>query len=358
MSTNKQKAITPCLTIHYVADHSGCGAIRTIFPNDILNSTYGQSKKYEGIVSSRFFIDQNLLANAKVIRFQRQITNDQLKFIELIRQIRDKNNLPYKIIYDVDDLYTNVPNYNAASKFYNQPFIKENVSKVVNLVDIFTVTTYELKKEIETFKGTCKVKVIPNYVPKYIYRPTKEIIKKENNKPTVLWAGSATHFSLHDQGDFSLILDLIKNTTKEFDWLIMGISKDHIPYWFKDIAPKVKIINWMRSIQSFPSFLKELNADFGLAPLLNNPFNKCKSNIKCLDYASADILSICSNIVTYKDDSKVFLQDDWKEDRDQIIDIFQNKQKKEEIINKQNKMLDKYYLETKGISKYKELFGF
>ena len=109
-------------------------------------------------------------------------------------------------------------------------------------------------------------------------------------------------------------------------------------------------------IHSFPSILKELHADFGVAPLLNNSFNRCKSNIKYLDYASADIVAITSKLSPYKE-SQLFLHNDWKKDRAQILDIWNNPEKKKSILTKQRKTLNKYWLETTGLKKYKELFG-
>ena len=339
------------LSTWYCGDFSGCGYLRTILPNEYLNSVYGNSKKYEGLVSSRFLLEKSILPSIKNIHLQRQITNDQLKFIEAVKQIRDKHKLQYQIIYDVDDLYFNVPSYNNAGAFYNQPFIKENLQRIVNLVDVFTVSTYDLKKEIEAFKGTCKVKIVPNYVPKYIYRPY-EFPKPPNEKPKIIWAGSATHFNDFDTGDLGLILDLIKNTVDEFDWIIMGLA--NMPPWLACLEGKVKLMKWVRHIHSVPTILKELNIDFGLAPLLDNPFNRAKSNIKLLDYASADIISIATKLPPYKE-SQLFLQGDWKADRDQIIEIFQNKVRKEEILNKQQRLLDKYFFEN-NVKKYKELF--
>jgi len=363
--TQKQKD-NGCLTLFFSADASGCGFLRTMWPNEYLNAMFQNCKKYEGIVLSRFAIKPELFRIVKNIRFQRQITNDQVDFIEFVRNYRDKTpEANYQIIYDVDDLYTAPPTYNSAVNFYGNPNLGskqtiQNVLRIVNLVDIFTVSSYDLKKEIEKFGGTCKVKVISTYVPKSIYKPytyAKETPSK-TGKPKIVWAGSTSHFNNVDMGDFALIFDLIHNTHNEFDWNIMGMNTSNsIPDWFKPLQDKVTFTPWTRSIHSFPTQLKELNADFGIAPLLNNDYNRCKSNIKLLDYASSDMVAITSKLAPYKE-SSVFLENNWRVDREQIIDIYQNKTKKEEIINSQNKVLDKYWLETKGLAEYRKLFKF
>ena len=354
---NKQKVEDPCLTYQFQSDFAGCGQLRTIIPNNVLNSQFAHSRKklYEGIVSSRMYIPDKLFQKIKVIHFQRQTTDHHLQFIELVRDIKEKvPQVDYKIIYDLDDLIGEVPNYNFASKAYNNHDSIENLKRVTNLVDIFTVSTYPLKKKIEAFGGSCKVKIIPNYLAKYMYRPY-DFIKKENKKPRVLWTGSPTHFSQYDKGDFGVIFDLIKNTIDEFEWVILGIRE--CPVWLKPYEDKIELPGWESSMYRYPSLLKELNCDFSLGPLLNNNFNQCKSSIKMYDGFSAKTIFMGSKLTPYKD-SLLFFSGDWKTDRDTIIDIFQNKQKQEELIAKQDKLLDKQWMESAGVKKYREIFGF
>ena len=348
----------PCLSYWYNSDFAGCGQLRTFFPNQILNALYTghNDRRYEGVVSSRLYVSEMLLPRIKVLHFQRQVSEDQIRFMASLKEARDNHEeLSYQIIYDVDDLIGEVPLFNQASRIYNKPNIIENFKQVCSIADIITTTTYPLKKKIESFGGTAKVKIIPNYLPKYLYRPY-EFDKPKNEKPKILWAGSATHFNMNDQGDFGLILDLILNTVDEFDWVLMGIKV--IPNWLLEVKDKITLIPWEKNMYRFPTILKEVNADFGVAPLLDIPFNNCKSNIKLLDYFSCDTMAICSKVAPYKKESQLFFNEGhWKEDRDMIVDIFNDKAKKDKIIAKQRKILDKYWLED-NLKKYKDLLGF
>lgn len=343
------------LICYYLSDFSGCGYLRTIFPNDILNNLYGNQRKYEGFYMSRFLTEKNLLPKLKAIHFQRQINPYQVAYIKKLKEMRDEfpNELSYKLIYDLDDLFTEIPSYNIASTKFNTKDVISALIEIKNNVDIFTVSTYPLKKKMEEVggtKGTCKFQIMPNYIPKYIYGGN--IIKTKNIKPKIVWAGSNTHFSQTDSGDFSLIYDLIKNTTHEFDWIFLGIRK--LPLWAQELEGKVTIGPWV-SLYNFPQKLKDLNADFGIAPLLDNDFNRCKSNIKYLDYLSADLISICSDIKPYEE-AKVFIKGNWQDDRQQILDIFNNEDLQEEIKKKQNRILSKYWLEENVSTEYMSLF--
>lgn len=347
-----------CLAYWFNSDFAGCGQLRTFFPNQMLNAVYSASKDkcYEGIVSSRLHFSDSLLTKVKVFHFQRQTSDYQISFIKSLRDVRDKNSkeLTYKLIYDLDDLIGEVPLFNGASRVYNQKDTVENLRKICSLVDIVTTTTYPLKKKLEALGGTAKVKIIPNYLPKHLYRPY-EYVKPKNKKPKILWAGSATHFNMYDQGDFGIILDLIKNTLDEFDWVFMGIKT--VPVWLEECKDKITLIPWERNLYRFPTILKEINADFGVAPLLDISFNDCKSNIKLLDYFSCDAMAICSKVAPYKKESQLFFNDGgWEEDRNMILDVFNDNTKKEAIIAKQRKILNKYWLED-NLKKYLDIFG-
>ena len=104
----------PCLSYWYNSDFSGCGNLRTFFPNQIMNALYTShnDRVYEGIVSSRLYISEPLLARTKVIRFQRQISTDQVKFIESLKEARDNHeDLDYKKLK-----LTNIGIYSASKK--------------------------------------------------------------------------------------------------------------------------------------------------------------------------------------------------------------------------------------------------
>jgi len=331
------------ICIWYYSDFAGCGHLRSIFPNEYLNSLYASKGLYEGIVASRFFLSDNVLSKVKTIHFQRQIENSQVQFMEFVRKCIFENKLDIKLIYDCDDLITGLPVYNRAYKTCSQPHILPNLQKIVNLVDEVTTSTYELKKEMEKLKGSCKLSIVPNFLPKFLYNNSIYKDKKENNKPRIVWAGSSTHFNHENKGDFEPIFQLLINTLDEFDWVLMGVRE--LPLWLQNYKSKITLVKWVRSMYEYPMDLQKINADFGVAPLQDNLFNRCKSNIKLLDYMSCDTMAICSKLPCYRD-SQLFFSGDWKVDRDMILDIFGSKTKKEEIKTKQRRILEKYWLEN------------
>lgn len=339
------------LAIWFTSDFGGCGHLRSLWINESLNSFFGSRKLYEGITTSRFLVDKNILSQAKVFHFQRQITNPQVDYIMFIRKYRDENCKGTPIIYDLDDNFMEIPDYNYAKPFFQGEHLVENLKRIVNAVDIVTVSTEPLATWIKSFNGTCKIKVVPNFIPKYIYRPY-DFIKAKNKKPHIAWAGSVNHYSDNDMGDFKVIYDLILNTQDVFDWTLFGLRK--LPKWVEHLN-KIKTVKWI-PIVNLPATLKSHNIDFGLAPLITSLFNESKSNIKLLDYGSSDIISVCSKLEPYKE-ADVFFNGDWKEDKEQILNIFNNEDLKQHLLQNQKALCNRYWLET-NLDVYMKMFNF
>lgn len=85
-----------------------------------------------------------------------------------------------------------------------------------------------------------------------------------------------------------------------FDLTVIGVDPDLEPApWLHRLAPPAGAV-------SYPHFVRWLRAqgpfDLGLAPLADNAFNACKSDIKALDYAALAILPLLSDGPAYRAD--------------------------------------------------------
>ena len=83
--------------INYLADYSGCGYWRMIWPEHVLNAH--QKAVVHG--TTMMVLDERYYENTLSVRVQRQATEHQLKFIRFLREIANKKNI--KIIYEIDD---------------------------------------------------------------------------------------------------------------------------------------------------------------------------------------------------------------------------------------------------------------
>ncbi|ATE64032.1 glycosyltransferase [Rhizorhabdus dicambivorans] len=139
----------------------------------------------------------------------------------------------------------------------------------------------------------------------------------------MLYMGTHTHGP-----DFALIRPALDQLHAErgdaFDVTVIGIDPDIAPApWLHRLALPAGAVSYPR----FVRWLREQGPfDLGLAPLADNDFNRCKSDIKALDYAALGILPLLSDGPAYRADpvlgSEAFFSgpDDWLMMMREIID--------------------------------------
>lgn len=280
----------------YAADNQGCGHIRVIFPHLLLNH-YDEIPKVKVLASygSKFIPDPNFYKDLVFCQFQRSATKQQLEMLKYFKSnICAQTKTP--IVYEIDDLLTEIPDWNFAHDWYKPQ--QEFIPDIMGIFDGMICSTEKLKQVYSKYNKN--IRVIPNHLPKFLWGeplPFKEEISK---KPRVYWGGSSNHFAVKPDskgGDFgNELLDFIKKTVDDIQWVIMGA----IPQELNDVKGKIEFHPW-QSIWKFPQYIKKLNIDIAIAPLEDNLFNACKSNIKRLEYTILGCPGVYSNVEPYKD---------------------------------------------------------
>jgi hypothetical protein len=249
-----------------------------------------------GFYSAYFIRQTDYYKNFSFVIFQRAATKSHLALISnFINQVTKTYKTP--IIYEIDDLLINIPDWNYASDYYRDN--EKNIEEMMTKVNGITVSTEKLKEVYS--KYNTNIEIIPNHLPKFVWG---EIIPKhENNpretKPRILWAGSENHFAVKpgkSGGDFGQeLLKYIRGTVDKYQWVICG----GIPKELIDLKGKIEHHGW-RNIFEYPAFLKRLDVDMAMAPLMPGIFNECKSNIKMLEYVALGVPAVYTNIEPYK----------------------------------------------------------
>jgi hypothetical protein len=269
--------------VTFLGDKAAPSTIRVMLPYMLLNYHYTDMiANYDFIIHK----DPVFYKYIKVLQFQHQNTKQQLELIEYVKSLKQD----FKLFYDTDDLFLDVPDYNVNKQ--NIQIQNIYMKKILETVDYIICSTPDLARHLSKYN---KTKIIKNRLIRSLWEKDKTI--EINNKPKILWAGSPHHFSLKDNdGDFSEdIVDFILKTTDKYEWIFIGslplklINNKNITFY--------KWLNYFDYVQ----LLKTLNPDIGIALLKDNDFNKCKSNIKALEYTAINIPGIYSNISPYKD---------------------------------------------------------
>lgn len=176
----------------------------------------------------------------------------------------------------------------------DSPFAKDHerfdakfiITRTMEFADMITTTTPYLADQLRVYNDT--VKVLPNSIDEdrwdLEYRPnTTDMVR-------IGWAGSITHLD-----DMKMIVRPVKRICKEFPNVQLVIIGDpRVAELFKGY--NVEFMNGV-PFDAWPAKLYSMRLDIGLAPLRNTYFNKCKSNIKWMEYSIARIPGVYSPVV-------------------------------------------------------------
>ena len=260
-------------------------------------------------------VDPEVMAWADVMIISRDIGNSRSE----VRQICDFYKI--KLIYDFDDSPF-LDHTHRAFADYQKNKVTENQLYNVSISDCVWVTNERLKKVLLTFNTN--IDIIPNSIP-LGYDQFNES-KNPSERIRFIYAGGTTHYK-----DLLLIENtcrvLRKNEKfKSIGQMVMAGYSDNPKY--KDYWDKAEALysgqrpNWETYKRVYQLLTPEYmnlykDGDVGLVPLVDNEFNRCKSNLKLLELGAKKLPAIVSYMPTYTDNNPpvkwVKKQSDWLE---------------------------------------------
>lgn len=296
--------------VQHPADSSGCGTWRMKWPAWTAQS---HRRDIRIIESAKLIPVQGFYQDVRMVRIQRQIANEQceyvLKFLKPLAQ-----RYGFWLTYEIDDVIhmDDIPKYNSGWKAYQNPQFMENIKKIVNVCDILTVTTEELGNYFVRKFGVEKENVfeVPNYLPRWWIGDSYNLDRISNrfsenqskgNKPRIAIISSVTHYDVNNvvngQDDLYHYNEFVKSTVDKYQWVFVGGISNALKPLAKDgkieFYPGFDLLN-------YPRLINNLNIDVVVAPLLDNIFNRCKSNIKFTEMAALGIVPLCQDLHPYR----------------------------------------------------------
>lgn len=334
--------------ILYRADDSGCSYYRMANPALLMN--YRNMARLD--LSSRVTTEPKHYMRSSSIVLQRQMSAGQVKYVEFLRRVatacKDQLNRELLIKYEIDDicLKKDIPLYNACRNKYKDESLGDNFKKIVNLCDEMIVASPFMKQYYKEELGYDNIITVPDYCPKswidryYNLGDRLELFEKHKKKPRVLWACSATHFDIAKSGepdDFSIIWPIIQKTLDKYQWVIFGALHPKMQHLVKQ--GKIEYHPWVH-IPEYPQKLHELNAQFTIAPLISNNFNRAKAFIKYTESCHMGIPFIGQNLEPYEKAFHLF------DKSDEMVDLIDNCCKSYDLeVVKHRTAGDKYWLD-------------
>jgi len=197
-----------------------------------------------------------------------------------------RNEIGSKIVVDVDDNVWQIPLGNI-SRGLNEDFINRSLmmAESIRCADWVTVSTEPLKQALLPLNEN--VAILPNYV-----KPSEwKFKRKPHKKVRIGWVWSLTH--IPDNQEVEEALKKIKaKYGDKIEIVIFGASANIFDFDTVNI-PAVKYTE-------YPKTFMEAGIDISIAPLADNEFNRCKSNIKFLESTMAGACFIGSKVYPYE----------------------------------------------------------
>lgn len=155
----------------------------------------------------------------------------------------------------------------------------------LTLMDRFVVSTDPLAEAMRGLHHD--IRVVPNRLPPERWARLVSL-RRQGRRPRVGWAGGAGH-----QGDLELIANVVKELAGEVEWVFFGMCPPEMRQYLHEYHAPV-------GIDAYPYKLASLNLDLALAPLEQNLFNECKSNLRLLEYGACGYPVVASDVKPYQ----------------------------------------------------------
>ncbi len=222
----------------------------------------GQNKGDNTPWNDRTFM--SLAENADVF-----ITTLLWKQHDILKMLNIRKHFNLKWVVDTDDNMYGIHPENPAKG--HQDALEANRAKCLYLADGLTVSVPNLKKVYASLNP--HIFVQKNALD---FKLWDEFKVSPHKGIRIGWDGSKGH-----EPDLELIRPVIKEIKKDYPevkFVTMGAQPD-----FSDEHHE-----WT-PMMNYPKKLASLNLDIGLAPLIDSSFNRCKSNLRYLNYSALSI---------------------------------------------------------------------
>jgi len=230
---------------------------------------------------------------ADVVVFQMVHTQAALDLFLAMKEASAARGGKVPVLVEIDDNMLSTADYNPASSVYGPgSYFRDVAVKQFRAADGLIVSTPYLKEVYSELNKN--IEVVQNSLDFKVWRGLK---RAKRPGIRIGWAGGASH-----EGDLKIVEPVVHNILKKYRDVRFSFVHG-IPDFLRGI-PRVECVTHFSRIDKYPAFLAARGWDIGIAPLVDNAFNRGKSNLRWLEYAGLGIPCVASNVGHFKETLK------------------------------------------------------
>ena len=198
-----------------------------------------------------------------------------------------------RLVYDLDDDLLDIPPDHA--DFARLAPRSQAVAAMLHEASAVWVSTPALRDKLAPARRD--VRVVSNGLDERLWRAFPPPERAPFGPLRLLFMGTMTH-----DADWALVFPALERLHAEHGDRVrvdvLGFTGGDLPPWMARVAVPAT------ASASYPGFVHWIvnnnRWDVGVAPLLDTPFNRCKSSIKTMDYAGLGLAVLASDVSVYR----------------------------------------------------------
>ncbi|HEY2042601.1 MAG TPA: glycosyltransferase [Jatrophihabitans sp.] len=263
----------PLKIFGWASDHQGCGNYRIGLPMWAL-SRFGHDALAFSVLNVELPDDLDILVGQLVAGPQRSA---------VWQELAARKGRSFGMIFEMDDDVWSIEQANPSYSHYAEH--GETMKQNIRVADAITVTNDRLAEVVSEYNDN--VFVLPNCFDAAML----DLDRPRNERLTVGWAGGSSHHGDFASAQKDIATFFRKNP--DIDSHFMGVN-------YSELVGRRdgRFSPWQ---QNLVEYMRALDFDLGIAPLAYNRFNRSKSDLKFVEYASVGIPVVASDFGPYAD---------------------------------------------------------
>jgi glycosyltransferase involved in cell wall biosynthesis len=327
-------------------DDGGCGFFRCLQPSKFLTRLGLAEAKYVLRTPSK----EDLL-NADLVVMQDSGSVESTNMARFMME----NRIPFMTEYD-DFIHHVSPNNLGGYPAWNPSTLLVHRSmEMTRRAAGVTVSTPQLAREY--FPYNQNIFVIPNYLDQEKW--DQPIVKRNDGKIRIGWCGGNAHAD-----DLLMISKVLDKIVKEYKGKVVfetiGMTRQELAgvfpmKIFNETCPSCSYEGEIHhfpgeSLDNYPLVLASKGWDIAVAPVINNSFGNCKSDLKIKEYSASGIPMVASPVIPYKeaaaDGAQILFANTFEEWYNCLKNLIEDSEKRSEMARSNKEWVGRHWIQN------------